>query len=69
MKVAIVLSLFVSVFISIPLWLYIMYAVLHALGDSIPHLAWVAYYMYVPTVFFQVLNATVIRLMEKEGEK
>lgn len=68
MKAAVVLSCLISVFISVPLWLFVMYSILNALGDSVSGAAWAAYYIYIPTVFFQVIIAAIIRLMERESE-
>ena len=68
MKAAVVLSCLISVFISVPLWLFLTYSILSALGDGVSGAAWAAYYMYIPTVFFQVVIASIVRLMEKENE-
>lgn len=51
----------IAVFVSMPIWFYLLYKVLHAVGAS--DLMWFLYWIYVPaSLFAQVL----LRIAEAE---
>lgn len=48
-----------------PLWLGILFGILHCLGDAVPTSLWVCYWVYLPSYVFQILMMVAVRGSER----
>lgn len=51
-----------------PMWLVLLFAILHSLGDNVPVYAWVLYWAYVPATILGVCLASVVTLLRNARE-
>ena len=52
-----------SLLITGPIWLILLFAILQALGDSVPVWAWVLYWVYVPACVLGIASSHVAKTL------
>lgn len=64
-KVAEIVSAILSIFVSLPIWLFLLYNILKAINPD--RLVWFLYGIYIPVCFLNAIISAVIKLIEDEN--
>jgi membrane protein DedA with SNARE-associated domain len=64
MKIATIISGLLAIFISVPIWFYLVYKILQAVNAT--ELMWFLYWIYVPVVLSVYIISTIVRASKEK---